>query len=130
MALKDIWKDQDNTMDADAEIVNSIAHAVITLEEKPPSGGTNLTEEQIANIAEIPNKVDKKDGYGLCNVREMIITPRNTPNVYELQIYDYNGEGTGVSFYNQRGIDALLGDIETALDNIIDIQNELMGVSK
>ena len=38
MALKDIWIDQDNEIDeADAEIINNIAHAVIDLEEQGTS---------------------------------------------------------------------------------------------
>lgn len=40
MALKDIWIDQNNEIDdADAEVINNIAHAVIDLEKKGSSSG-------------------------------------------------------------------------------------------
>ena len=59
MALKDIWRPRiDGVDDADSSAVNEIAAAVIELEEEVedlPSGGTELTEEQLANIDKIPD---------------------------------------------------------------------------
>lgn len=37
---------------------------------------------------------------------------------------------TALHFYDKTEIDTITGDIETALDSIIEIQNELMGVSE
>lgn len=106
MALKDTWIDQDNTMDADAEIVNSIAHAVIDLEENPPSGGTNLTEEQLANINDVPNKVQKEDGYGLSEIRSVSCV--NNLHTVSIVLTKQNGDLEGVSTYASEYIDALV----------------------
>ena len=59
MSLKETWIDQDKTMDAMPEVVNSIAHAVIEIEENSSENGGGVVEETDPTVpewAKQPNK--------------------------------------------------------------------------
>lgn len=81
MALKDIWIKQDNSMDANPEIPNMLADAIIELEKKQGQGGGTSVE------------VDKT-----------------------LSI-----EGAAA---DAKAVGDALGDVETALDHIIELQEQ------
>lgn len=61
MALKDHWIEQNNTMAADASVINQIADAVIELEENGGSGGSVDIDTEMSDTSEkaVQNKVVK-----------------------------------------------------------------------
>lgn len=81
-------------------------------------------------IAYSKNKVDKVDGMGLSEVLDIIYYSRNLStgeNESSLNIVDQNQVFQEIVFYNKEQIDNKMGEIETALDEIIAIKNELIG---
>lgn len=140
MALKDIWKDLENAVegvagsgsDISADNINDIAHAVIDLENNAPSsnvptkmseleqdlknldiGGTKYTADGITN----PNQ----NGYFGINT---YITSINGGYVYVHNLVEPTSDKDAA---NKGYVDGLVGDIETALDGIIALQNTLIG---
>lgn len=92
---------------------------------KQPTKPTYTADEvgALPNTTEIPSKVSQLEN----------------DNGYLTEHQDISGkadkattlEGYGITdSYTKTEIDAQVGDIETALDNIISIQNQLMGVSE
>lgn len=61
MALRNSWIEQDNTMNADASVINQIADAVIELEENGSSGGSADIDTKMSDTSEnaVQNKVIK-----------------------------------------------------------------------
>ena len=59
MALRDIWIEQDNTMNADASVINQIADAVIELEKNGGGGGSADIDTKMSDTSEkaVQNKV-------------------------------------------------------------------------
>ena len=62
MALRDSWIEQDNTMNADASVINQIADAVIELEKNGGGGGSADIDTKMSDTSEkaVQNKVIKK----------------------------------------------------------------------
>ena len=107
MALKDIWVDKiDGVDDVYAEDINEIAKTVMDLEENPTSGGTNLTEEQLSNINAVPNKVDKEDGYGLCNIKRLSVVDWGDVVTHDTVMQD--GTVSCMTLYTREGVSNLL----------------------
>lgn len=75
-------------------------------------------------------KVDKIENMGLSEILAVLYYAQNPATGAEessLNIVDQNRFLQEIVFYNKEQIDNKMGDIETALDNIIAIQNELIG---
>lgn len=76
------------------------------------SGGTDLTPEQINNVNNIPNKVDKVDGYGLSKV--------STDYFGEVITHDVvmpDGTTQSVSSYTKNGVNKKVNPIANTLNN-------------
>lgn len=111
MELKDTWIDQKDEVDkAGADVINEIANAVIQIENNKttsisenPSNTKYPTEKAVADYV-------SEQGGGAVDT-EMSDTSTNAVQNKVIKKY----------------VDENVGDIETALDNIIAIQNELIG---
>ena len=150
MPLKDIWKDKVNNVDAiDAQDINDVAGAVIELEgakvdtDKAIAKKIELwqpnTEYKTGNIVLAPIETSFENGYGskfivayfvVCNQDHK--SSANFNGQYwdlkqivncESAICDHKGNIIADTFATKEEV----GDIETALDSIIAIQNELIG---
>ena len=99
---------------------------------KPSQGGgngdgTNLTPEQMANINDVPNKADKSyvdEKVG--DVTALASEAKSSANSARL-IAEGANETARYAENIAEEVSSAIGDIETALDNIIDIQNNLIG---
>lgn len=111
MELKDTWVDKiEGVDDAGANDINNIAHAVIDIENNKttsisenPSNTKYPTEKAVADYV-------SEQGGGAVDT-EMSDTSTNAVQNKVIKKY----------------VDENVGDIETALDSIIAIQNELIG---
>lgn len=76
-------------------------------------------------------KVNKVENMGLSKILDIVYYSRNPATSAEESMLDIVYQGAdiiaSVVFYNKEQIDKKMGDIETALDSIIAIQNELIG---
>ena len=128
MSLKNNWKPKTDDDYVNAEDINAVADAVIALEEKTPSGGVTpdgtpiIIDDQMSPTSENPvqNKV----------VKAYIDEQNNSTKALAASA------GQMAQQANQKAESALseaqanseaIGDIDTALDGIIAIQNELIG---
>ncbi len=69
--------------------------------------------------------VQKEEGYGLCNIKRLSVA--DFGNIITHDILMQDGTISAITLYTKVGVDNLIGDIETALDNIIAMQNSLIG---
>ena len=114
MAFKDIWKDKvDGVDDVLAEDINSIAQATID------------NEEDIKHLREDLDNLDVGGEVDLGNYYTKVEVDEQRGNLADLTTTDKTNL---VAAINE--VDEQIGDIETALDGIITIQNQLMGVSE
>lgn len=110
MPFKDTWIDQDETMDASPEVVNSIAHAVIKNEE---------------DIAEIKENGGTGGGSGEDGFSPLA-TVTQTENGAEISITDVNGTTTATilngkdGYTPQRGIDYWIEEDKAEITSYID----------
>ena len=76
-------------------------------------------------------KVNKVENMGLSEILDIVYYSRNPATSAEESMLDIVYQGANiiasVVFYNKEQIDNKMGDIESALDNIIAIKNELIG---
>ena len=108
----------DNVDDILAEDVNSLANAIITLIDEKE----NISNTIIALIGEKENISNKGIANGYAPLDENI----KIPDAYLRAIDDTPTEGSN-NPVSSGGVYTAIGDIETALDGIIAIQNELIG---
>lgn len=111
--LKDVWVDKNNGEVIDAETDNLIAHTVIDLQDEVANVETTATNAYL-----LADTALGEAGIGISEARAAQATAESAlKNASD----------------NSARIDALetdMGDVETALDGIIAIQNSLMGVSE
>lgn len=114
------WKDKVNGVDIClAEDINSIAHGVISNEEKIDQAQTDLQSQ--AN--ELKNKVDKRAGFGVCYVGDNTDSTGRKSRV--ITIDRFNGTTTytdSTMFYNtdqaDEQMEKKLEPVETAINNV------------
>lgn len=114
MELKDIWIDQRDDVDmAGADVINEIANAVIQIEKnKTTSISENPSDTKYPTEKAVADYVSKQGGGGGGAV-DTEMSDSSTNAVQNKVIKKY--------------VDENVGDIEIALDNIIAIQNSLIG---
>ena len=118
-----------------AGILNSAPETLDTLEElakalgNDPNFATTITEL-------LGKKVDKISGFGLCKIEDAfsILPGAGSQNEAYKTITVNTGEALqaymSINVYSAESIDEMFGDIETALDGVIAIQNDILGVSE
>jgi hypothetical protein len=124
--LKDTWKDLENYIEgvpdsgemASADDINNIAHAVIDIENNKttsisenPSNTKYPTEKAVADYV----KNNGSSGGGIDVVDNLTSTDKD------------KALSANMGRELKEQIDNKMGDIETALDSIIAIQNKLIG---
>lgn len=109
MEFKDVWKPRvDGIDDADSSAVNEIAEAVIEMDEHKQD---SLTNEQLQNIEDVPNKADKEYVDTKTNNivgSQFVPLTKDTTGivVYENQYANASGVLTGGSAYTSYEITA------------------------
>jgi hypothetical protein len=127
MALKDTWTPKiDDVDDVMASDINEVAAAVIKIEEEGVSGGGGtgggMTEEQLKDIL--------NNGIDFLTVKQLLTaySLHIDGDLGHIVVRDDKGNPQSLKdVFATLATKKELGDIETALDEIIAIQNSLIG---